>query len=312
MVQFVEGIINFSEGRRIDVIEKIIDEVRSTPGAIILDYSHDEDHNRSVVTFMGDLEAVGEASFKVASKAAELIDMEKHQGGHPRIGAVDVIPFVPASGVSMEECVELARVVGKRIGEELKIPVYLYGEAAAVPERRSLPYVRRGQYEGLKESIRLPERAPDFGPAVMHPTAGAVAVGARPPLVAFNVNLDTADLDIAKKIAAAVREKTGGLKNVRAIGLKLKQRNQAQISMNLVNCDETPIYLTLELVRIQASRYGTRVVETEIIGLCPQRYLFEALRYYMQMPSLSEEQILELRIFRKWGVINDAAGGSFD
>jgi glutamate formiminotransferase / 5-formyltetrahydrofolate cyclo-ligase len=296
MQSIVQSAVNFSEGRRTDVIEQIVAVVKDTPGVSILDYSYDYDHNRCVLTFCGAPIDMGEAAFRLARQAALLIDMEKHQGGHPRMGAVDVIPFIPVLGVGMDECVSLARSVGNRIGTELQIPVYLYEEAATSPLRRNLADVRRGEYEGLKELIKSADRSPDFGPQSMHPTAGAVAVGARRPLVAYNVNLDATDLKIAKRIANAVREKTGGLKNVRAIGLKLEDRNQVQVSMNLVNCEETPIHRVLELIRAEAARYGARVTDTEIVGLCPQGYLLEALGYYLQMPTFSAGQVTENKI----------------
>lgn len=296
MAQLVQCAVNFSEGRRAEIIAQIESAVRETPGAAILGTSHDYDHNRCVLTFVGDLQAVGEAAFRLAAKAAELIDMEVHRGGHPRMGATDVIPFIPISGVTMADCVELARSVGRRIGEELQIPVYLYEEAATSAARRNLADVRRGEYEGLKAAIHTAGRAPDFGPKQLHPSAGAVAVGARRPLVAYNINLDTGDLAAAKNIAAAVREKSGGLKNVKAMGLLLEERGITQVSMNLVNCDETPIHRVLELVKAEAARYGTRVVETEIVGLCPQKYLLDALSYYLQLHTFSSEQVTENKI----------------
>jgi glutamate formiminotransferase len=301
MAQIVECAVNFSEGRRIDVIEEIVGTVKTTPGVDVLGLSYDNDHNRSVLTFIGDLPSVGEAAFRLVAKAAEVIDMESHQGGHPRMGATDVIPFIPIQDVTMAECVELARQVGHRIGEKLQIPVYLYEEAATTPTRRNLADVRKGEYEGLKELVKTPERIPDFGPVKLHPSAGAVAVGARRPLVAYNVNLDTPDLKAAKQIANAVREKTGGLKNVKAIGLLLAERNLTQVSMNLVNCDETPLYRVLELVKAEAARYGASVVETEIVGLCPQQYLIDTLNYYMQLHSFSEDQIIENKISKVRG-----------
>lgn len=299
MQPIVQSAVNFSEGRRREVIDEIVAAVRNTPGVSILDLSFDYDHNRCVLTFAGAPQEVGEAAFRLAENAARLIDMEQHKGGHPRMGATDVIPFIPVSGTDMAQCVELARSVGRRIGDELQIPVYLYEEAATVPERKNLAHVRSGEFEGLKELIKQPERAPDFGPQRMHPKAGAVAVGARRPLVAYNVNLNTADMKIARKIANAVREKTGGLKNVRAIALYLQERNQVQVSMNLVNCEETPIYRVVELIKAEASRYGASITDTEIVGLCPQDYLLEAVRYYLQMHTFSADQVTENKIFRE-------------
>lgn len=296
MAQIVQSAVNFSEGRRPEIIAEIEKAVGEVPGVDVLSVSHDYDHNRCVLTFIGDPASAGEAAFRLTAKAAELIDMETHRGGHPRMGATDVIPFIPITGVTMADCVELARRVGHRIGEELHIPVYLYEEAATKAARRNLADVRRGEYEGLKDLIRTPERTPDFGPQQMHPRAGAVAVGARRPLVAYNINLDTTDLTAAKRIANAVREKSGGLRNVKAIGLLLEDRQLTQVSMNLVNCDETPIYRVLELVKAEAARYGARVVETEVVGLCPQKYLLDALNYYMQLHTFTAEQIIENKI----------------
>ncbi|MBS4030133.1 MAG: glutamate formimidoyltransferase [Clostridiales bacterium] len=296
MQPIVQSAVNFSEGRRKEVIEDIVLTVRNTPGVSVLDTSYDYDHNRAVLTFGGAPQAVGEAAFRLTERAARLINMEQHRGGHPRMGATDVIPFIPVQGIDMTQCVELARSVGRRIGDELKIPVYLYEEAATSPERKNLANVRSGEYEGLKEFIKKDERAPDFGPQQMHPTAGAVAVGARRPLVAYNVNFDISDVKIARKIANAVREKTGGLKNVRAIGLFLQDRNQVQVSMNLVNCEETPIYRVVELIKAEAARYGAKITDTEIVGLCPQDYLLEAARYYLQLPSFSADQVTENKI----------------
>ena len=298
MQPLVQSAVNFSEGRRPEVIEAVISAVKSTPGVSILDYSYDHDHNRCVLTFAGAPDDVGEAAFRLAKKAAELIDMEKHQGGHPRMGATDVIPFVPLVGVEMAQCVALARAVGQRIGEELHIPVYLYEDAATTPARKNLADVRRGEYEGLKELIKSPARTPDFGPSLMHPSAGAVAVGARRPLVAYNVNLNSSDINVAKKIANAIREKTGGLKNVRAMGLFLEDRNQVQVSMNLVNCDETPIHRVVELIKAEAARYGATITDTEVVGLCPQAYLLEALRYYLQMHTFTGDQVTENKLLQ--------------
>jgi len=297
MEGIVQSVINFSEGRDEKVIEKIVEQVRSIPGAKLLDYSYDYDHNRSVVTFIGSPEAVVEAAFNLTSKAAELIDMEKHHGGHPRMGATDVIPFVPISGITMDDCVELAQRLGRRIGDELEIPVFLYGEAASSPGRKNLAALRKGEFEGLKEAIKTPGREPDHGPGEMHPSAGATAVGARKPLVAYNVNLHSDDLQVARNIANAVREKKGGLKNVKAIGLKLEDRNQVQVSMNLVDCESTPIYRVFDLIKAEARRYGVSIAESEIIGLSPQEYLIDAACHYLQLNNFTNQQIIENRVF---------------
>ena len=238
--QIIECVPNISEGRRPEVVEEIANVVKTTSGVTLLGCSSDVDHNRSVITFIGDSEGVKEAAYRVIEKATALINMEEHQGSHPRIGACDVVPFVPIGGITMDECVALARELAAKVASELNLPVYLYDEASN--ERKSLPTIRKGQYEGLKEAIKEPGRAPDFGPAKTHSTAGAIAIGARMPLIAFNVNLGTPDVNIAKKIAKIVRERDGGLKNVRGIGLLLEDRNVAQVSMYIVNYVQTPLY----------------------------------------------------------------------
>lgn len=295
--QVVECVPNFSEGRRPEVVREIVAAIEAVSGIRVLDYSSDTSHNRTVVTFVGTPEACEEAAFAGIARACDLIDMEKHHGEHPRLGATDVVPFIPISGVTMEECVEIARRVGQRVGEELEIPVYLYEEAATRPERRNLADVRRGEYEGLKESIGTSERAPDFGPARVHPTAGATIIGARMPLVAFNVNLGTSDIGIAKKIARAVRESSGGLANVKALGVMLEDRQIAQVSMNLVNYVKTPIPRVMEMVRREADRYGVSVVESELIGLMPMDAVLDTAAYYLQLPKLEQSQIIEARVW---------------
>lgn len=301
MRETVLSAINFSEGRREEVVKEITAAARQSPGVAVLDCASDRDHNRTVLTIAGSPAAMAEAAFLVTARAAELINMEEHQGGHPRMGAADVIPFVPVGGLAMSRCVELAREVGRRIGEELDIPVFLYEEAASSPERRSLAELRRGQYEGLKELLPRGERQPDYGPARMHPRAGAVAVGARPPLVAFNVNLDTDDPAVAKKIASAIREKDGGLRNVRAMGLFLADRGQAQVSMNLLDAAKTPFYRVVALIRDEADRYGARVTDTEVVGLCPREYLLQTAYHYLQLNAFEDDQVLEKKIARELG-----------
>ncbi|MFO7951388.1 MAG: glutamate formimidoyltransferase [Bacillota bacterium] len=301
MGKIIESVINFSEGRDENKIEQIINELKKTEGVKLLDSSYDADHNRCVVTFIGEPKAVGNGAYRLTAKAAELIDMEKHQGGHPRMGATDVIPFVPIFNATMEDCLELAKEVGKKIGNQLEIPVFLYGEAASNPEHTNLANVRRGEFEGLKEKIGTPEKTPDFGPGKIHPSAGAVAVGARKPLVAYNVNLHTDDLRIAKNIANAVREKKGGLKNVKAIGLKLEERNQVQVSMNLVDCEATPIHRVMALIKAEAGRYGVAVAESELIGLSPQEYLIEAACHYLQLNNFNSGQIIENHLLAEEG-----------
>lgn len=296
MARIVECVPNFSEGRNKEVIEAIVDEVRKVNGVKLLDYSPDEDHNRTVVTFVGDPENVKIAAFNLAKKASELIDMRVHKGGHPRMGATDVMPFIPVSDVAMADCIEIAREVGKRIGEELGIPVYLYEDAASADYRKNLADVRRGQYEGFFDKIRQQEWKPDFGPGEMNAKSGATAVGARVPLVAFNVNLGTSNIEIADKIAKTVRFLGGGLRFVKAMGVKLEERNIVQVSMNLVNYEKTAVYRAYEMVKMEAQRYGVPVVGTEVIGLLPMKALIDCAEYYLQIEDFSIDQVLEKRI----------------
>jgi len=296
MVKIVECVPNFSEGIKKEVIEKIVDEVRKLDDVKLLDYSADADHNRTVVTFIGTPEVVKIAAFNLAKKASELIDMTVHKGGHPRMGATDVVPFIPVSDVTMDECVEIAREVGKRIGEELNIPVYLYENAATRPERVNLADVRKGQYEGFFEKIKDDNWKPDFGPCVMNAKSGATAVGARAPLVAFNVNLGTSNFEIADKIAKTVRYLGGGLRFVKAMGVKLEERDIVQVSMNLTNYEKTAVYRAFEMIKMEAKRYGVPVIGSEVIGLVPMKALIDCAEYYLQIENFSMDQILENRI----------------
>jgi len=296
-MKIVECVPNFSEGRRKEVVDEIVNSMLSVPGVKLLDQEMDPDHNRSVITIAGSPDSVLEAAFRGAQKAVELIDLNKHRGEHPRMGAVDVIPFVPIEDVTMDDCVALAEKLGKRIAEELKVPVYLYGEAARRPERRDLAYVRKGEFEGLRESIKTdPEREPDFGPREVHPTAGAVAVGARKILVAYNVNLGTPDVSVAKKIAKRVRAKGGGLAFVKALGFELKERGISQVSMNMVDFEKTPLYSAFELVKLYADRYGVPVIGSEIVGLVPQRALVDVADFYLKLEGFKPDQIIEARL----------------
>lgn len=296
MAKIIECVPNFSEGRNKEVIEAIVQEVRIVDGVKLLDYSSDADHNRTVVTVVGNPEAVSNAVFNLVKKAAELIDMTVHQGGHPRMGATDVVPFIPVKDMTMEECVEVAKSIGKRIGEELDIPVYLYEDAAATPGRKNLADVRKGQYEGFFEKIKLPEWKPDFGPQKMNAKSGCTAVSARVPLVAYNVNLGTDNLEIANNIAKTVRFIGGGLRFVKAMGVKLEDRGIVQVSMNLVNYEKTAVYRAFEMVKMEAKRYGVPVVGSEVIGLVPMKALVDCAEYYLQIENFSAEQILENRI----------------
>ncbi len=297
MTRLVECVPNFSEGRRREVVEELIQTIASVPGATLLDSEMDADHNRSVITFAGEPAPVMEAAFRTVKRAADLIDLNRHTGQHPRMGATDVVPFVPVEGLTLEDCAALARTTGKRIGEELGIPVFLYEAAAARPERTHLADVRRGEFEGLREQIgRDAARAPDFGPARIHPTAGATAVGARRFLVAFNANLNTGDVRVAKSIAAAVREQSGGLKHVRALGFSIEGGRRAQVSMNLVNTEVTPIHRVLALVREEAARRGAAIAGCEVVGLIPQYALLDAAEHALQLENFRRDQVLELRL----------------
>ena len=294
MERIVECVPNFSEGRRQDVIDRIVAAMAQVDGVRVLDVQSDLDHNRSVVTVIGAPPAMEEMAFRGIARAAELIDLDHHRGGHPRIGAMDVVPFVPVRGVDLEDCIALARKLGARVGEELGIPVYLYEEAALRPERRDLAEVRRGEYEGLQREIASdPSRAPDYGPAQIS-TAGATAIGARPPLVAFNVYLSTDEVGPAKAIARAVRQSSGGLRFVKALGLLVE--GQAQVSMNLTDFNRTPIHRVLEMIRAEASRYGLNITRSEIVGLLPSQALLDAAQFYLQLHGFSAEQILENRL----------------
>lgn len=297
MARIVECIPNFSEGRDAAKVKQILEAISAVSGIKLLDHSMNADHNRSVVTFIGEPEKVLEAAFAACSKAAELINMEQHHGEHPRIGATDVIPFVPISEVTMADCVDMAKKLGERIGTELQIPVYLYEEAATRPERRDLAYIRKGQYEVLKAELgAAPEREPDFGPAQMHPSAGATVVGARMPLVAFNINLGTSDISIAKRIAKLIRARDGGYMYVKAMGVNLDERHIAQVSINMINFRKTSLYRVFETVKMEAERYGVPVVGSEIIGLVPMDALIDVAEYYLRIENFDRAQILESRL----------------
>ncbi len=290
--RIVGAVPNFSEGRRPEVIQAIVDAYNSVEGARVIDYSSDPDHNRSVVTIVGEPEAVSEALFRGIAKAAELIDMDQQQGEHPRIGATDVVPFVPITDVSMDEAVEMARALARRVGDELNIPVYLYAKAAARPDRVVLSHIRKGEYEGLKADLEAgkEERLPDFGPQKLG-KAGATVIGARPPLIAYNIYLTTDDVSIAKKIARAVRYSSGGLRNIQAMGVLVE--GKAQVSMNLLDYTKTPVYRVTEFVRREAARYGVGIQSAELIGVAPQQMLIDAAQWYLQLDNLTPESILE-------------------
>ncbi len=296
MRKLIECIPNFSEGRRQDVIDQVAAAVRGVAGVRLLDVSPNRDHNRTVVTFVGEPEAVAEAAFASTQEAVRLIDMNKHKGEHPRMGAMDVVPFVPVAGVTMDDAVALANSVGKRIAGELEVPVYLYAAAATTPTRKRLPDIRQGQYEGLQEAITRPERKPDFGQPKMHPTSGATAVGARPPLIAFNVNLGTTHLQIAKNIAKGLRESSGGLVNVQAMGVDLAAEGLVQVSMNLTRFERTELHHAFEAVRREAERLGVEVLASEVVGLVPQAALDRAASHFLRLENYSADLVLENRI----------------
>lgn len=294
MAKLVECIPNFSEGRNQEIIDGLVATAKSVPGVTLLDYSSDQSHNRSVFTLVGDEESIQEGAFQLVKYASEKIDMTKHTGEHPRMGATDVLPFVPVKDISMEECVQLAKKVAERINKELAIPVFLYEEAASRPERQNLAKVRKGQFEGMPEKLLEENWAPDFGERKIHPTAGVTAVGARMPLVAYNVNLDTDNLEIANKIAKIIRGSGGGYKYCKAIGVMLEGRNIAQVSMNMVNLEKCSLYRTFETIRFEAKRYGVSIIGSEIVGLAPAKALVDVAEYYLQLEEFDySKQVLE-------------------
>lgn len=292
----IECVPNISEGRRREVVEACVDALRRVPGVHLLDWSSDASHNRSVLTLAGDAPALKAAVLALYAAALPRIDLREHRGEHPRIGAVDVVPFVPIEDVTMEACVALAREVAAEVAERFGVPVYLYEEAATDPARRNLEDIRRGEFEGLAAKMAQPGWRPDFGPAVPHPTAGASVVGARMPLIAYNINLATDRLDVAKKIAAAIRFSSGGFRYVKAMGVKVEDRHLAQVSMNLTNFEKTPIYRVFEAVKREAARYGVSVLESEIVGLVPSAALVDAARFYLQLERFADDQVLEVRL----------------
>ena len=297
MAKIMECIPNISEGRRLDLVEEFADIVRAVPGVTLIDYSSDASHNRSVFTFLGDPDQVVEAAFLFAQHAVEKIDLRVHEGEHPRMGAVDVIPFVPIRDMEMAECVELSKKLGERLSSELDLPVFLYEESASAPHRKNLAAIRMGQFEGMAQKVLEDQWHPDFGGNRIHPSAGVVAVGARQPLIAFNINLDTSDVSIAKKIAKIIREKDGGFRAVKALGVMLEERNIAQVSINMCDYKQTPLYRVLEFVRFEAARYGVHVVGTEIIGLAPMMAFVDAADYYLQIEKFDPfKQVLECHL----------------
>ena len=298
----IECIPNVSEGRRPEVVAALADIIRHTPGVRLLDHSADASHNRSVFTFVGDEAAVPQAVIALFTRAVADIDMRTHRGEHPRLGAVDVVPFVPLEGATMADCAALARTTGAAVAERFGVPVYLYEEAASRPARKNLEDIRRGEFEGLVTKMASPDWAPDFGPAEPHPAAGASIVGARMPLIAYNINLATNRLDVATQIAAAIRFSSGGYRYVKAMGVRLEDRGIVQVSMNLTNYEATPIFRVFETVKREAERHGIAILESEIVGLVPAAALANAAQFYLQIEGFSAEQVLENRSNPKYGV----------
>jgi glutamate formiminotransferase len=294
--KMIECVPNFSEGRDKKKIDAIVEPFRAKEGVKLLDYSNDEDHNRMVVTLVGEPEPLKEALLQAIGVAVQVIDLNNHTGQHPRMGAVDVVPFIPIRNVTMDEAVTLSKEVGAEIAKRFGIPVFLYEKSASTPGHENLAVIRKGEFEGMVEKIRLPEWKPDFGPAERHPTAGTVAVGARMPLVAYNINLSTNDLEIATKIAKNIRHINGGLRYVKAMGVELKDRNITQVSINMTDYTHTALYRAFELVRIEARRYGVAIVGSEIIGLVPMEALLDTASYYLGLENFSMRQVLEARI----------------
>ena len=297
MKRVVECVPNFSEGRDLAKVEAIVAAMREVPGVFLLDRESDADHNRSVITLAGEPEAMAEAALRGVGKAAELIDLTKQTGAHPRLGATDVLPFVPIEGVTIEDCVALAKKVGREIWERYRIPVYFYEAAAQRPERTNLENIRKGQFEGLREEVlKNPDRSPDVGEPRLHPTAGATVVGARKFLIAYNINLNTPDLEIAKRIAKSIRFSNGGLRYVKAMGVELKARGLAQVSINLTDFEQTPMHRVFEMVKREAERYGVAISSSEIVGLVPKRAIEMTSEYYLQSENFSPAQVLENRM----------------
>ena len=292
----IESIPNVSEGRRPEVIEELAGAIRGTPGVRLLDHSSDTSHNRSVFTLVGDAPSLKAAILSLMDVAVRRIDLREQRGEHPRVGAVDVVPFVPIEDVSMADCVQLAKEVGAAVAERFAVPVYLYEEASSNAARKNLEDIRRGEFEGLAAKMSSADWRPDFGPASPHASAGATVVGARMPLIAYNINLATDRLDVARKIAAAIRHSSGGLRYVKAMGVKLEDRNLAQVSMNLTNYEKTPVFRVFEMVKREAERYGVSILESEIVGLIPSAALTRSAEFYLQIEGFSDDQILEKKI----------------
>ena len=292
----IECVPNISEGRRTDVIQRLADSLKAVPGLSVLDVQSDPAHNRSVFTLAGDADALAAGVPRLIEGAMAAIDLRSHQGEHPRMGAVDVVPFIPIDGVTMEACVQLAKSIAADVAARFSLPVYLYEEASSNPARKNLEDIRRGEFEGLAAKMAEPAWAPDYGPATPHQSAGATVIGARMPLIAYNINLATNRLDVAKKIASAVRMSGGGLRYVKAMGIPLEDRDIVQVSMNLTNYEKTPIFRVFDLVKREAERYGVQVLESEIVGLVPAAALRQCVEYYLQLEGFSGAQVLENKL----------------
>ncbi|MDD4494822.1 MAG: glutamate formimidoyltransferase [Eubacteriales bacterium] len=294
--RIIECVPNFSEGRNLEVIQKITAPFIAAENVKLLDYSADKDHNRSVLTIIGEPEAVKTAMIEAVCVAIENIDLNHHTGEHPRIGAVDVVPFIPIRNVTMEEAVKLSVETASEISQKFGLPVFLYEKSARYSARESLANIRKGQFEGMRDKIKLPEWKPDFGPAEVHPTAGATVVGARMPLIAFNINLGTDNIEIADKIAKCIRHISGGLRYVKALGIELKDRGIVQVSINMTDYTKTALYRAFEMVKMEASRYGVSVLGSEIIGLTPMEALVDAAAYYLQIENFSMNKVIEYKL----------------
>jgi glutamate formiminotransferase / 5-formyltetrahydrofolate cyclo-ligase len=292
----IECIPNVSEGRRPEVVESFVAALRRVPGVRVLDYSSDASHNRSVLTLAGDAASLKAAILALFEQATSAIDLRSHKGEHPRMGAVDVVPFVPIEGATMADCVTLAKETAAEVAQRFGVPVFLYEEASTTPARKNLEDIRRGEFEGLAAKMTKPEWAPDYGPSAPHPSAGASVIGARMPLIAYNINLATDRLDVAKKIAAAIRHSSGGFRFVKAMGIPLEDRGIVQVSMNLTNYEKTPIYRVFDVVKREAERYGVNVLESEVVGLVPSAALVATAEYYLQLEAFKQDQVLEARL----------------
>ncbi|HEV2471692.1 MAG TPA: glutamate formimidoyltransferase [Chthonomonadales bacterium] len=293
MAALMECVPNISEGRRAEIIDSLADSLSGVPGVSLLDRSSDATHNRTVFTLVGEPNPLKSALVELVRQCIPVIDLRAHRGRHPRMGAVDVAPFIPLRNCAMKDCIRAAQEAGREIAERFRLPVYLYGEAAAAPDRALLANIRKGEFEGLEAKMKQAEWKPDYGPSSPHPSAGAIAVGARQFLIAYNIQLESSDLNAAKAIARAVRASSGGLCNVQAMGLLLEERNQTQVSMNRQDYTKTPIYRVQELVRAEAARFGIRIAGSEIVGLAPQAALLDSAAYYLQIENWRPELIIE-------------------